>query len=256
MNTTKWAVNNFESPKHIIPEHWRCPRCEGALAVTASHILRDFSYQSLTDGRPSESEYRFAGLLKCIHCRESISIAGEAYDVEDYVEDHNGQTQIERNIRYCPRFFFPALHLFVIPSRLKESVIHEAIEAAFGLFFCDTSASANKIRIVVELVLTDWSIPRHERTSGGLKKLNTHKRIELFRLRKPEVADWMQAIKWIGNDGSHDGVPLTPAELLVGFDLLEHILKTLYDNRTKSLSASVRYINKRRGLASKRKRRT
>jgi hypothetical protein len=64
------------------------------------------------------------------------------------------------------------------------------------------------------------------------------------------VADALEAVKWIGNGGSHDD-KLTATDVLDGAEILELAVKALYDRTEAELMSKVRSINKRRGLPQK-----
>ena len=129
---------------------------------------------------------------------------------------------------------------------------------AFGHFFNDTSACANKIRMAIELTLDDLSVKRTVITKFRRgKELGLHSRIDIFiskRIQLKELGERMLAPKWIGNDGSHVGQQLTQGDLLVGFELIEDIIKKLYDDSEKRLGRIVKEINTKRGITPKRKR--
>jgi len=57
----------------------------------------------------------------------------------------------------------------------------------------------------------------------------------------------LEAVKWIGNQGSHEA-GLTAADVLDGADLLSHALKTLYDRSGDEMGRRIRAVNRRRGL--------
>ncbi|HSR85739.1 MAG TPA: DUF4145 domain-containing protein, partial [Streptosporangiaceae bacterium] len=61
------------------------------------------------------------------------------------------------------------------------------------------------------------------------------------------AADALEAVKWIGNQGSHEA-GLTATDVLDGADLLSHALKMLYDRSEDELERRIRAVNRRRGL--------
>ncbi len=46
------------------------------------------------------------------------------------------------------------------------------------------------------------------------KIYSLHKRIEFFKVKKPDEGDLFMAIKWIGNSGSHKNEDLTKARFI------------------------------------------
>ncbi len=79
------------------------------------------------------------------------------------------------------------------------------------------------------------------------KKYTLHDRIEEFKKKNKEVADYLLAIKWIGNTGSHPG-ELEKEDILEAYQLLEHSLLSLYDNKEERLRKISKEINSRKGV--------
>jgi len=70
-------------------------------------------------------------------------------------------------------------------------------------------------------------------------------------LGNPEVADVLEAAKWIGNSGSHNN-ELSAADVLSGAGYLGLALRRLYDRSDAELLAQIRAVNNRRGPVRKR----
>lgn len=192
-------------------------------------------------------------MLTCSNsdCQEVVSFGGTGspqhfgfYDerTEEYDEGITDAFRVN--------FFLPPLHLFQINIHCPED-IREEILSAFSLYWSDASSCANKIRVALELIMNQQGIrkilinKKKERI-----KLSLHKRLELFSEKLPEIANYLMAIKWIGNSGSHTG-ELTKEDLLDAFQLLEYSIEKLYDNKTKLLAKLSREIVKKKGPRSK-----
>lgn len=104
------------------------------------------------------------------------------------------------------------------------------------------SSAANRLRYAVEEILDDRGILR----SGTL-----HARIEKFRAFSPDMAEALMAVKWIGNEGSHEDV-LTTADILEGAEILEHVVVALYGDGTAALAAKISAINDAQGIVARR----
>lgn len=62
------------------------------------------------------------------------------------------------------------------------------------------------------------------RKPGKLRsRLTLHKRIELFKKKNQKVGEILEAIKWIGNKGSHADKQLLVNETMDAYELLEHV---------------------------------
>jgi hypothetical protein len=97
-------------------------------------------------------------------------------------------------------------------------------------------SAANRLRAGIEQLLTDLGVPK----SG-----TTHTRIERLAASMPDVATVLEAVKWIGNDGSHTSV-LPLKEVLEGVALLERALTLVYDRSAEELDQLARKINQTR----------
>jgi len=94
-------------------------------------------------------------------------------------------------------------------------------------------AAANRIRVSIDDLLTALKIPQSR---------NTHERINLFRKKNAKAAEYLEAVKWIGNDGSHE-TGLTVNDILDDLELLSYALTIIYPNRDNRIEALAKKIN-------------
>lgn len=247
---------------------WPCPRCTtGVLLVN----------RATKAGKPTEPEFvwgydapshaenisrgdpfstgPFAALLKCSNkeCLETVAISGT------FGLDQNDEEACRRGgpsyLMYCtPKMFIPALRIFPLPANCPKEIKDEVV-AAFGLFWYDTAACANRLRTAIEEFLTVLHIPRcprHKTTKKLLrgKRLKAHERIELLAKTQPDLAEWLMALKWLGNEGSHGG-KLTKENILEGFELMEHVFREHFEQHMDRLTRLRKKLINRRGKAGK-----
>jgi hypothetical protein len=93
----------------------------------------------------------------------------------------------------------PPLRIIEIPAGAGRPLV-EALSTAFALFWGDPSASGNRIRSSVEFLLDQEKVPRRRKAGGDL---TLHARLIKYRAKRPDVADKLMAIKWLGNAGTH-----------------------------------------------------
>jgi hypothetical protein len=232
----------------------RCPRCsEGRLTIGSSEdLVARQSGDSRADrehpGWSEENEWkRFAGMLSCDDgaCGEIVAVAGEAH-WESTIDTESKQTPVET---YYPHFYLPAPNLVAISPRWPKAVAQE-LRKAFASFWSDESSCANHIRTTVELLLDQQRVRRTQLTTNRRRqRLTLHARITLYRTRHPNEAHKLLAVKWIGNEGSHAGETLTRHNLCDGFELIEDVLRELFDrpDNQKRLMGMAKKIAKRRG---------
>ena len=216
---------------------WPCPACaRGRLQLDKSTVdLRETS-RSREYRSSRESDYwepdllieRFMCMLVCNQpsCREPVVVCGTTGD-EPEPDPEGGETWK----RYLyPKFFHPAPPIIRIPEATPETVTKE-VEKAFALFWCDLLSCANAVRNAIEQLLTHNKIRRIKiDAQRKTRRVSLHERIQIYSQlgqREQELATAMFAVKWIGNEGSHPG-KLTKDDLLDAFQLLEHVLSTLF----------------------------
>ncbi|KOO54273.1 hypothetical protein ACS33_14825 [Edwardsiella ictaluri] len=113
------------------------------------------------------------------------------------------------------------------------------------MFFTSPNAAANNIRIAVERLLTELGVP--DRTAqGGFIKL--HNRIEQIPSDYKIFKDALLAIKWNGNAGSHQGGnQLSVDDVIDIYEIIEDVLKKIYDSDQGRIAEIIARINKNKG---------
>ena len=193
-------------------------------------------------------EGRFSCLFSCPHCKETVAVAGTYWVQDDRIYDQEYGEAGEILEYYRPRYFSEAPPLIQLPDKTPDTV-REEITKAFQLFWLDEEACGNRIRSAVEQLLTINGIPKTELVKKGASQkrnlLSLHRRIERFKKKRPELAEQLFAIKWIGNAGSHAS-GLNIEDLKDGFLLLELVLKELYDSSRRNALRIAKAVNKRK----------
>lgn len=147
---------------------------------------------------------------------------------------------------FDPVFFHPAPPLFRPPDECP-GLVQDELKSAWPLFWVDASACANRLRGCIEVMLTEHGVPRSARDKNGkMSRLRLHARIDRFRKKEPAIAVTLEAIKWLGNEGSHTS-DLTKEALLDGVALLQYAMDELYARRTKRLERLATTLNKSKG---------
>ncbi|HLP52827.1 MAG TPA: DUF4145 domain-containing protein [Chitinophagales bacterium] len=257
MALDKKAFSDFYN-KDDLPE-WLCPVCsKGRLRLATPTSIRIEETQSSIKGRSDDAwdpfwyDGKFVLRLSCSNklCKESTYCIGDV--IHDIEHDENGHQYFEEFLQ--PKFFNPALKLFEI-NKLVPKEITEVLLDAFRLFWSDKESCANKIRLVLELVLDDKNVKIFPSSKSRKHRLSLHNRILEFGKKQPDLSARMLAIKWIGNEGSHSGASLVSSDLIDGMDLLENCLYKLYSGEEERLIRLTKQINKRKGALAKSKKR-
>ncbi len=240
--------------------HWPCPTChEGWLTLEP----RTYHTSESESSKKENSKYVAAnvpwakGVFSCIlicnnrRCRESIALSG-CYDVqEEWLDDELSGQPYQTYSDFCiPITFVPTVHLFAVPKFVPQ-IIAEAVIDSFKTFWLDPSSCANKIRTAVEVVLTHKKVRKIEIKNNKKKHLTLHKRIQLFKISHPSAAEKLEAIKWIGNEGSHSN-KTSKEDLIDAYDILSSLLHQLYETETERIvKLSKKIVSKQNPLRSR-----
>jgi hypothetical protein len=236
---------------------WPCRDCKKgtlklvkgsmAIAETASS-RRDRVYEHKGQ---EEYEGRFSCLLSCDTCTDPVAVVG--YVIYEPEDDGEGGVRWEQCL--TPLFIHPPPDLFQIPAKCPKDIANE-IRRAFGLFWFDREAAANRTRTAVEFLLNHLKVKKRQKTKRGTsERLSLHQRIEIFQARQPGPGKHLLALTWLGNVGSHPG-DLRRDDLFDAFDILSHVLDELMTQRTQRVTQLANQITKRKGPRSARTRRS
>lgn len=239
---------------------WRCAGClTGWLVPRKESLAEEESRESIADRdhdgwEPEWITGRFCCMFFCNNaaCKEPVAVCGTSRVEPAYQEDAGDPSH---EMRFFPVMVLPPPSLFDPPTELPKEILTE-LSRSFSLFWNDHSGCANAIRSVIEMVLTERKIKRSTLTKKKkMQRLTLHARIELYKKKRPELADAALAVKWIGNAGSHAG-DSTPAQsdLFDGFDLLKHFLDGIYEDHSRSMTKLAKAIVKKKGPMSKKRR--
>jgi Domain of unknown function (DUF4145) len=223
----------FFTDKH--PMEWKCGVCGAGQLIT-----------SISNEKPARSQKTrsFSCKMRCTNkqCQAEYALAGRWGKFNDY----GGEISMEYIGRDCerrflPLFFHPALFLFQVPELLLK-VVYAALEDAFRLFWAIPAACAGAIRKLVEVIMAE----------KGFTKGTLHQRIEAFGKSDPQTGKYLEAVKWIGNAGSHE-TELQKTDVLDAFEMLAEVLSALYPDVTGAAAVEkmADEINAKKNVRSK-----
>lgn len=230
-----------------------CPRCSSGKLVRKTDIAKlqpkHVEEELYEAGLIGELEHgRFTTLLLCDHgfCGEVVSVAGEYEEREQSSWDSQTEEEVQFTVtKYWLHSLAPAPRIIDEPEKLNsESKWH--LQRAFALFWVDRGACANSLRITVEYLLDQLDVPR-EGPKGNKKnvRLDLFDRITLLGERRPGHDVTLNALRMVGNAGSHEG-EADFEEVLDCFALLEQAMIDLIEERREKLAAKAQLIIDRR----------
>ena len=227
---------------------YKCPTCRrGILALVAETEKRlEPSYAKQAHAErgyhPYEDQTRFSCLLQCSRpsCGEVVSVNGNIiFDVA--IDIVNGAFTETYFAEYLPKSMFPPPVVVRLPDNLPKACA-DHLKAAFKLMWMDTGASANRIRTFVEVLLDHFEIAREgPGKTGKISRYNLNQRIKLFEEQKPGHETLYEALRIVGNDGSHEG-EVEWETLLKAFQLTDYLIEVLFEDRGESMRAIAREI--------------
>lgn len=227
-----------------------CPHClDGGLAVAsiltaeAADSARSASNENWD---PTWISGSFHGTLKCSigDCSGLVAVVGN-YRVKEKLNSKGlwfGEFEEVGKLSFSE----PALPIMIVPEGTPGAVI-DAIKQAATVLWADPPSAANRLRSAVEVLLTAKRVRLCSTNRKGKRvRLHLHGRIEQFKKVNAEAGEALEAVKWIGNSGSHDHT-LEVQDVLDGAEILQHALELVYDSRRTRIARSIRAVNKSKG---------
>jgi hypothetical protein len=229
---------------------WPCPECkDGRLSATDKSVkVFEPAYSKAAHGHeawdPDWVTQRFLAVLKCSNakCGEIVIVSGDTEMVEDY-DDEFGHV-VTSQLR--PQSVFPAPHIINIPEETPREISKE-LRLAFQLFWSDLGASATRLRTSAERLLDNFGIAKTRIDSKRKRRvfLALASRIEIFKKKNPEHAEGLEALRHVGNLGTHSNV--SRQSILAGFEVYEEGLAEIYGRRSKKIAKLRKKLIKGRG---------
>lgn len=191
---------------------------------------------------PDWIEQRFTKLMKCnfANCGEVVSVAGNAGVEEDHFQDEDGEWQQEFPTHYEVLSVLPPPWP-IRPIEKTPETVKRPLKMAAQLLWQSPDAAANHIRQAVEHLLDQRKVKK--RVKAGGKKLTLHARLLEFEKKDGLNGPILRGIKWIGNDGSHQG-GVSRDEVLDAFDMMELALTNLFDDGAAKVMKKVQAVIK------------
>jgi hypothetical protein len=209
------------------------------LSVETGPSLRQHAYE---EWDPEWVEERFVKLLKCNfgNCGEVVSVSGNAGVEEDHFPDEDGNWQHEYIRHFEVRSVLPA-PLPIQPIANTPDTVKEPLRMAGQLLWQSPEAAANHVRQAVEHLMDHQKVKKLSKAGGP--KLSLHARLLEFEKKDSVNGPILRAIKWIGNDGSHQG-GVSRQEVLDAFDMMELALTNLFDDASAKIMKKVQAVIK------------
>lgn len=231
----KLVIDTFTIAENPV---WTCPSCNSnTLSIkkdcfhfehdaASTHIER--SDDSCT---PLELGGVFSAILNCLNpkCGEVVSCNGSGfwdieYDTHDNLESYYSYFE--------PKFFNPTLRPIQI-SNTWPLKVKEALLASFSLVCVNASSASNLLRVAVESMLDDQNIPIEKEIFSNRKRKKVRADLawrltQLGKQRTRQMQDLLDALRHMGNSGSHKFGSVDPLDVLQGYEVFEYVLIEIY----------------------------
>lgn len=216
----------------------KCPHCNGSTLIIKEGDVR---FHEINISKNSHHEiwfeeehtiFQFTAFLTCLLCNDFTVATGHGTHEEHYDYEKNVS---ECNKIFHPEYFIPTIPIFNLPSKCPREISCH-IESSFKLAWADESAAGNKIRIAIEVLVE---------TLIGKSRKSLDSRINSLNGEYEKIKDYLLAIKWLGNDASHEA-SLKEHDLAFAYKVLEQVLNYLYGD-AQTLDFLTKKINDNKG---------
>jgi hypothetical protein len=224
-----------------IPGNYRCPYClNGGLVLdekTLNYVetVDSKSKKSHPEWEPDWIRYIYSCFFKCKTCSETVSSCGVGHQVYFRTDDPD---EVIDYAEFLPKYFYPPINIFQINGRCPDNIKSLIIES-FSIAWTDFSAAGNKLRTAIE-----YLIETQKPELSAIKVL--HQKIIAYEKYDPDISTMLLALKWLGNEASHDAV-LEECDLTFAYEILETILERLFDDNHSNFKNLIDRINAQKG---------
>ena len=211
------AQQEFKTPTQLIgglenANNWI--KLLGVGMIFAETIIKQ---QDAINGRP----HLMTGFLKCNDCNGSVAASGMQIIAE---ANHSRPKTTLVKVEH----FTPTIPIVPFSQHVPEQVREELLDA-FKHFHFDPPSSASKLRRAIEQFCKDM------KADGR----NLHQQICSLRVKQPEIADYLESLKLIGNEGTHAS-DVSEIDLLHAFEVFQFVLE-IYDRQARFKETQANY---------------
>ena len=198
-------------------EHWlACLECQ---TETVHRVIA--SIDSGGEIRNSDFIYAWEEEHQVIQCQgcKSLSFRHESSNSEDYHQTSEDDWEINAKVELYPHRYMQRPQLpDVIYLPLKVRAIYQ--ETRFVLLSKQLVLAGIGLRALIESVCKD------KKATGNLYNM-IESLVQSGDLKRGE-ADILQKLRFMGNSSAHEAKPHSESDLVLAFDVVEHLLVSVY----------------------------
>ena len=170
--------------------------------------------------------FRAEAVCENTDCRQVVIAVG-TYHVDHAAEYDPHDFDSLYATFYRVEYLTPALPLIQVPNGTPEDV-QDGVLRASRLLFADPGAAATALRATVERYMTTAGISGAEEGGGFVSLAERIRRWEAAASERKEVSGLLTAIRWIGNEGTHEMTDLRVEDVLDGVEILDEAFHRLF----------------------------
>lgn len=232
-----------------------CPVCQsGVLAVpkksdkpTEDDVPVKSRWEMANYEDPMDIEGVFTMHLRCIEagCRAVVAVSGDMFvDANQNYDTRDYSSQYATFFRV--RNFYPPVLVAEFTDDVPDEVVKQ-LRRVGALVWMDAPAAMTAVRSAVEALMTAQGVSG---TTQNGKFRNLDDRLDEFGRTEADLARFLRAAKWVGNQGTHTHAAsdATPKDVLDMVEYVEIALKALYAPDHADALARADRIHRAKGL--------
>ncbi|EPE0990381.1 DUF4145 domain-containing protein [Cronobacter sakazakii] len=224
---------------------WPCPECgQKTLQIIAESFVINDTYDtnkhsSLEWFEPEMHRSIFSCMARCSRrqCGEVVACSGVSGWEQLGWDDATSESGYYQ--WYHPKTFYPSLHPFQIPNNCPEEIT-EPLQASFSIFLMQPGAAATLIRISVEKMLTAMGV--EDKKDNGFD-IGLKDRLKKIPLMYQSFTDHLNAIKFIGDAGSHNYDKVKIKDIEDAYEIMEYVINDLFSGRKESAEVLIKRLS-------------
>ena len=212
----------------------RCPVCSaGRLSFAKPTLIENAASLRLRKPEPpwrwDASDHVhgvFSSTATCSSqtCGQEVVVAGR-YGV-DFVHEDGDYERARRGEVFHVEYMNPPPLLIALPETAPSTVV-EMVRRATKVLFLDPGLAATALRTAVETFLTSEGVGNRD-ANQNFVPLNTRVKTWERRTNKSDIAALFAAVKWLGNDGTHEDGHLKVKDVIEGAEFIDEAFHRLY----------------------------
>ena len=169
------------------------------------------------------SIYQCISFFECEQCQGAVSAVGFSK-----IHQRRSDSEVQQSPQVKFEYFTPTIPMMDVSPNVPVGIRSELLDS-FKHYHFDPPSSASKLRRAIEQFCHDM----------GAEGKNLQRKINSLKDTNPEEAKYLEALKLVGNEGTHsDGVD--EQDLLLAFKVFQYVLE-LYDRRARFIATMPDY---------------